>query len=122
MTIPAHKVVGDANKPGQIINEVEAWRPPKYLRDVIIAAQERCSEEDRLITPKQAVELLKNSGVSEAFLSGVAPTSPTSAEKRLERLERALLRLCNGADKRLRNGEPSGWWPTEIRKILEEST
>lgn len=77
------------------------WRPPRYLRDVIKAAQERSSEE---------------------FPAQQAPLPLTPAEKRLAGLERALLRLCDGADKRLRNGEPSGWWQTEIRKILQENS
>lgn len=58
----------------------------------------------------------KDPGESEATL----PLD--HAEKRLERLERALLRLCDGADKRLRIGEPTGWWSTEIRKILAENS
>lgn len=70
------------------------WKPPRYLRDVIRAAQERASEE-----------------FSEQPVHGPL----TAAEKRLARLERALLNLS-------RNGDPSGWWQTEIRKILQENS
>lgn len=99
MTIPAHKVVGDTNKPGQIINEVEAWRPPKYLRDVVKAAQERASEE---------------------FATEMATLPSTSAEKRLAGLERALWSLIR--DIELRTGCSTNWYSNELKKILQENS
>lgn len=85
------------NPPGQIVNRPEeTFRPPKYLRDVIIAAQDRSSER----------------------FPGAPATQPSpDVEKRLQALVGALESLVKGADQR---GD-YGWWAQELRKVLVEN-
>jgi hypothetical protein len=87
------------NPPGQIIPSSIPYGPGmgqiKYLRDMIKKYHE---EEGMVAAAKHAVELLKNSGVSEAFLNGHAPIPSTSAEKRSEGLVEALLAYCDSHD------------------------
>lgn len=101
---PAHK----SNSAGQIVNKeyksdeeryFEGFRPPKYLRDVVKAAQERASEE---------------------FATEMATLPSTSAEKRLAGLERALWSLIR--DIELRTGCSTNWYSNELKKILQENS
>lgn len=123
-TPPQHNT---KNPPGQIVNDPhkefkrltgrdyqfgdaiprvpnEDWKPPRYLRDVIIAAQDRASE---------------------TFPGEPATQGPTDAEKRLERLKQALLAACRSADGvalKIYGLENSGSVTTDrIRKLLEEN-
>lgn len=113
---PAHKCTDPGATAGQTVNKVtqedidkgphaglgtipsdyeEGWKPPRYLRDVIKAAQERSSEE-------------------------LATTPSTTAEKRLEGVERALWSLIR--DIELRNGRSTNWYSNELKKILQENS
>lgn len=74
------------------------WRPPRYLRDVIKAAQERSSEEPEALA---------------------APLPLPAAEKRLQVLERALRNLIK--DVELRNGPAGNWYSNELKRILQDT-
>ena len=89
---PAHKVVGDEGAPGQL------WTPPRYLRDIVKAAQERASEELEYIP---------------------APSPSTDAEKRLERVLGALATWKR--NELNRNKGQATWVSQEIDGILREN-
>lgn len=86
------------NPPGQIVNDwteaLPAWKPPRYLRDVIKAAQERSSED-------------------------LVPIPTPDAEKRLEAVLRALRALMAGEKGR---GSQDGYWYVNLDKIVKENT
>lgn len=97
------------------------WRPPKYLRDVIRAAQERSSED------------LSSDGCCHKTVLERCPECPhkefseqpihgplTSAEKRLARLERALAAWKR--NELNRNKGQKTWVSQEIDGILRENS
>lgn len=89
---PAHK----STTAGQIT--MDNWKPPRYLRDVIKAAQERSSEE---------------------FATEMATSPSTDAEKRLENVFKALRSLIQ--QETSRRGCDT-WWATELRCIINENS
>jgi hypothetical protein len=96
-TPPQHNTT---NPPGQFVNPIE-WngRPPRYLKDIVKAAQERSSE-----TPGHLQ----------------APTPLDDSKERLQRLQRALLEYCEYARS---HANPAGRVVLEeIRNIVAEST
>lgn len=78
--------------------------------------------EKQHMTAKQAVQLLKNSGVSEAFLSGRAPTPLPDAEKRLQALVGALLKACDETKGGRDWPEGDGMlWASSVRSIIKNN-
>jgi len=101
-------VTDTKNPPGQTTSRPE---PVRYLRDVIKKYYEDEKAFDEARKPKRTQEL---------FMEEEATYPSTDAEKRLERLKTALLKLCDALD---RDSRPAGGvWAGDIRKIIEENT
>jgi hypothetical protein len=110
---PAHKVVGDEGKPGQLtLRDLNEGRPVKYLRDIIRKYQ----DEDR---PTMSQHKQQYREQAQEPSKGQQATMPLSdAEKSLEKLKQALQELCEDYTTRV----PPVEWVVRVQELIKENT